>query len=526
MLDKMRKNANSWVMIFLFAIITIVFAINFGPWAGQMGGELPFAATVNGRVISTAQFQNAYANRFNFMKSFRPGYNPEQAKADNLKGSVLDQLIGQELLAQVAQTHGVDISDDEVVDTIKERYFGADRPFDREEYARLVNGIYQTTEARFEEQIRRQIMAEKMEMLLSDNEHVSPAEVKASFDSRFNRANVLFLRIDPLHFKSEDAKPDDAAKTDWANANAVAIEAHYNKHVNRYRQSKQVKARHILAKVTQDAPEADKQAAREKIEAAKKRVTEGGEDFGAVAKEISEDGSAAKGGDLGFFGVGAMVKPFEDAAFAMEKGALSDIVESRFGYHLIKVEDTKPPSVREIAEVKVEIAGELMLEAARKEKAKAMASAALEELKAGKKMEELTLPGLILKLPDETGKPPAPNPEESPFSPRVEATGLFAKTTRYVPRVGVSPELVEKIFGLTTEKPLLEEVVEVSGRSFVVQLKERELPDAAKFEAEKDGVRASLLGQRKATVVQEFIETVRADTDVQVNQAVVGYPQS
>jgi peptidyl-prolyl cis-trans isomerase D len=525
MLDAMRKNANSWVMIFLFAIITIVFAINFGPWAGQMGGELPFAATVNGRVISTAQFQNAYANRFNFMKSFRPGYTAEQAKQDNLKTSVLDQLIGQELLAQVADSHGIVISDDEVVSIIKERYFGPDRPFDREEYKRLVNGIYQTTEARFEEQIRRQLMAEKMETLLSDNEHVSVQEIRESFDARYNRADLQFLRIDPLHFKGEDPKPTEDEKKKWAEENGDAVKGHYEKHANRYRQSKQVKARHILAKVTADAPEADKKAAREKVEAAKKRITEGGEDFAAVAKEVSEDGSAAKGGDLGFFGVGAMVKPFEDAAFALEKDQLSEIVESRFGYHLIKVEDIKPPSVRELDEVKTEIAGELMVEKARKDKARAMADAALAEVKAGKKLAEVSIPNLVLQLPDESGKPAAPN-RENPFAPRVETTGFFAKNTRYVPRIGVSADLVEKAFALSTEKPLLEEVTEVSGRYFVVQLQAREKPDDEKFESEKGTVRASLLGQRKATVVQEFIETVRADAQVEVNQAVVGYPQS
>jgi len=102
-----------------------------------------------------------------------------------------------------------------------------------------------------------------------------------------------------------------------------------------------VKASHILIKADPKADEAATHKAKEKIEKIQKRI-KNGEDFAALAKEFSEGPSAPKGGDLGYFGPGRMVKPFETAAFNMEPDAVSDIVKTRFGYHLIKVTDKKP----------------------------------------------------------------------------------------------------------------------------------------------------------------------------------------
>jgi len=110
-------------------------------------------------------------------------------------------------------------------------------------------------------------------------------------------------------------------------------------------------ASHILIKVDSKADASKKAEARKKIEKIQKKVKKG-EDFAALAKEFSEGPSGAKGGDLGYFKRGQMVKPFEDVAFALKPVEVSDIVETRFGYHLIKVIDKKPEKVIAFAEVK------------------------------------------------------------------------------------------------------------------------------------------------------------------------------
>ncbi len=519
MLAAMRKNATNPLVLIPVGIIIFVFVFTFGQWGGSdVSGNMPMAATVNGRVISEAMFNVAYSRQYQNNQLIRRGYGIEDAKREGLKEKVLDDLVARELLAQLGEDRGLRVSDDEVVDYVKTRFFGADKPFDREEYKRIVHGYFQTSEPRFEEQVRRDILADRMENLVSSSLHVTQQELQEEFDNRFNRASLEVVRIDPLYFKELPTPSDDEVKT-WADANESKIEEHYNKHINRYRKEKEVRARHILIKVDENASAGDKAKAKERLLAAKKRV-DGGEDFAKVATEVSEDeGSKQSGGDLGFFGKGRMVPPFEEAAFALEPGGLSDVVESRHGYHLIKVEEVKAPEITELASVRLDIAKQLMKEDAQNAKARALAQQVLTGMKAGKQVSELGIEGL--QLPEDLATTdPA---KRDPFAPRVELTGWFAQNARYVPRVGVSPELATAAFALTDEQPTADQVFEVSNRFFVVRLKDRERPDPAKFEAEKETLKQGLIRARQAVALDKFLEELKAQADVEKNQALIGY---
>ncbi len=514
MLNALRKNANSWFMILVFAIITIVFVFTFGSWGGQnVSGDLPMAAIVNGQVIPQAQFNADYGNAFRRNQQYRPGYNLEQAKQENLKQQVLDRLIGVELLAQAGIRRGLTVSDEDVVERIKEVYFRS-QDFDREDYRRLAQGQFNASEAAFEEQEKRRMLAERMERILRESQRVSPAELQEAFDIKYNRVNLEVLRIDPNHFSKAD-KPSDAAVAAWAKDHEQEIADHYNNFINRYRVKKQVKARHILIKVAADAPDADKKKAKERIDAALARVKDKGEDFAAVAKELSEDGSAAQGGDLGMFGPGRMVKPFEDAAFALEAGQISDVVETRFGYHVIKVEEVKPEEIRELDEVRNEIAASLMKDSLKKDKALAWGKEAIEQLKAGTAMTDVKLSGFAGNLNEPSS--------DAPAAPRVEETGWFNQGARYVPRVGISQEVVATAFGLTEDNPIVGEPQEVAGRIYVFKLKERERPDESKFADEKETLEQDLLSLRTPVVVQSFVDQLKESAKIEENPNVLSY---
>jgi len=130
-----------------------------------------------------------------------------------------------------------------------------------------------------------------------------------------------------------------------------ALKSYYDSNSKEFESPERVKARHILIKSGEDADPADKQEAKKKIQKIQKRMDEG-EKFADLARESSDCPSSKKGGDLGFFSQGQMVKPFEEAAFSLEPGEVSDIVETRFGYHLIQVDDKKPASKKSFDEVK------------------------------------------------------------------------------------------------------------------------------------------------------------------------------
>jgi len=143
----------------------------------------------------------------------------------------------------------------------------------------------------------------------------------------------------------------DAAVRPGVKVTDDEVKKFYDDNPSFFTRPEQVHARHILFRVPEGADEATRKAAREKAEAAQKRAA-AGEDFAKLAEELSEGPSAARGGDLGFFSREQMVKPFADAAFALEPGTVSGVVETRFGYHVIKVEERRPAQKQPFAEAR------------------------------------------------------------------------------------------------------------------------------------------------------------------------------
>ncbi|MBK5101874.1 MAG: peptidyl-prolyl cis-trans isomerase [Desulfobacteraceae bacterium] len=159
--------------------------------------------------------------------------------------------------------------------------------------------------------------------------------------------------------------------------------SYYDSHLDSFKQPEEVKASHILIKIDSQAKESQKTEARKKLEEVQKKLNKG-DDFAALAKEFSQGPSSAKGGDLGYFRRGQMVKPFEEAAFALRPGEVSDIVETRFGYHLIKIFDKRPETTMAFKDIK-----EKLQQYLKQGKVREQVSAYVEELKGKAKVERL-----------------------------------------------------------------------------------------------------------------------------------------
>ncbi len=140
------------------------------------------------------------------------------------------------------------------------------------------------------------------------------------------------------------------------------IKAYYDSHPDEFKKPEMIRARHILVKVEPSASQKDKEKAKEKANNILKKI-KAGENFEKLAEDLSDDpGSKSKGGDLGFFSRGRMVKQFEDAAFSLKPGETSGIVETQFGYHIIKVEEKKDASTEPYDAVKDKISQKLIQE--------------------------------------------------------------------------------------------------------------------------------------------------------------------
>ena len=278
------------------------------PAAGEQAAAKPVpaqlpdvVARVNGEDISRPDFERALQN----LEARAGGPVPAEQR-DQIYRDLLDQLIGYTLLTQETKTRKVEVPDAEV-------------------------------EARIG-QIRGQFPSEEVFKQMLSERNVTLEQMRADAKQDLAVAKMI----------SEEVEPKSAVKPEQ-------VDDFYAKNPDQFKQPERVRASHILIAFPQDADAAAKTQAREKAEQVLAQVKAGG-DFAALAKEHSQDpGSAVNGGDLGFFQQGQMVGPFNDAAFSLPAGATSDLVETNFGYHIIRVAEKQPARTVPLDEVRPQV---------------------------------------------------------------------------------------------------------------------------------------------------------------------------
>jgi peptidyl-prolyl cis-trans isomerase D len=375
-LDVMRKGADSFVLKVLFVIIVLVFV--FWGVGTMRSNRMQVAARVNGEVITNREFQRAYEN---LSKAYRNA-SPQAMPAEFLRGQALSALITTELLNQEAERLGLMVDADELRQSIAGiKTFQVDGRFNKENYVEILrqNSL---KPADFESLQRRQLLASKVQELVQSAVHVSDQALHDRFRYENERINLRFVRIPAANFSSGITLTDDEVQAyfkanqehyrepervrislvdfrpqsfaDQVTPTDEEIQAYYDAHQEDYHRPEEVHARHILFKLAANASAADKAAARAQAEEVLAKA-KGGADFAELAKQYSQDSTASAGGDLGFFGHGVMTPAFETAAFALQPGQISDIVESPFGLHIIKVEEKHPERQAPLDEVRGEI---------------------------------------------------------------------------------------------------------------------------------------------------------------------------
>ena len=262
------------------------------------------AARVNGVAISRAELDKSYNSRIQ-QKGMDTGMITNPKRYKKVQREVLDGLITRELLWQAAQKKNFIAKDEDVqkaLNNTKSRF-----PSEDEFKLRLAQSDY--TENEYAEILRRQLsVRELVQKDIAQRLSVSDEEVHAYYESN------------PERFKAPE----------------------------------RVRARQILLKVDRRADEAAREEAKKKIEGIL-NAAKGGTDFAELAKKHSEGPSGPKGGDLGFFSRDQMVKPFAEAAFALKPGEVSGVVQTIYGYHIIKVEEKKAPQTMAEKEVQEQL---------------------------------------------------------------------------------------------------------------------------------------------------------------------------
>ena len=314
-----------------FVTVFTLFLVTLPAMAQEQASSEKNAAVVNGVVIPMEQ----YTKELNIQidRVSQQGGQVTDDQMAELKKNILESLIEREVLFQQSQKAGIQITD------------------------KIVDDQLADIKKRFPNETEFKSALDKMKL--------SEDEVKGQIKQGLSIKELIDQQI-----TSKVVITDEESK------------AYYDKNTQMFKQPEQIKASHILVKVDAKADEAKKTEARKKIEAVQQKLKDGG-DFADLAKEYSEGPSSTKGGDLGYFGRGQMVKPFENAALALKPNEVSDIVETRFGYHIIKVFDIKPEQTLAYADVKSKI-----IERMKQEKIEKEAGQYLDKLKKEAKIEK------------------------------------------------------------------------------------------------------------------------------------------
>jgi len=484
MLRAMRESSK-WIMWAVIAVIGFVFVLYLGIGGGSRGSGGPETVVdVDGRRYTARDvYRMRQRQEAEYRRALGDGFDAgNDALLDEMAASTLMRMA---LLAREAEQMGLRVSDPEIRSYLKAIPGAVDESgrLDQRVITDYAEREYGSVR-RFQEALRDELLIKKISRLLAESVAVSEAEARDALLHRQREVQIAFVRFDgssPL----EDLEVSDAEREAFQATDPERVLAAYDERSEEYDRPEQVRARHILVRVPEDADPEAEAAAREQMGAIAKRIGEGA-DFVDVALEVSEDtGSKEQGGDLGFFPRGRMVKPFEEAAFSLEPGAVSEVIRTTHGLHLIRVEEKRAATVVPLEDARDEIARDLIRSDKAVEMARARAEALAAAIREGRSLVEAAREA---KLPIQRTEPIRHRPDG------------------YVPGLGPAPELLTAAFALTEEKPSSTEIFELRGDQFVlIQLLERTEPAAEEIEALVDVERERLRIERRAQLEQAWI---------------------
>jgi peptidyl-prolyl cis-trans isomerase D len=356
----------------------------------RMSGGDNAVAKVAGQSITQQEWDAAQRDQMErFRQMFGARFDAKMFDTPEVKKDILDNLIGQRALSVEASRLHLTVPDQALQQAILEipGLIGPNGKFDGARYKELL-AMQGMTPEMYEARLRQDLTLQQLnssiqstafapktvavrlsdlndqervvqQMLIKAADYVSQVKVTDAMLKAYYEKNSQQFTI-PEQAKIEYVVLDTKALGAQTMVSDDDIKSYYEQNAQRYKTEEQRRASHILIAVKKDASAAEKAAAKVKAETLLAEVRKNPASFAKVAKENSQDpGSAEMGGDLGFFGKDAMVKPFEDAASKLKPGEISDLVQTDFGYHIIQLTAIKPASAKPLAEVKDEITAEI-----------------------------------------------------------------------------------------------------------------------------------------------------------------------
>jgi peptidyl-prolyl cis-trans isomerase D len=398
MFDTIRDH-KKFLMGFLLILIIPSFVLFGIEGYSRFNEGGPPVATVDGKNITRAEWDRFHQEESQRMRQAMPQIDAKLLDSDEARYATLERLVRQRVVAAAALKSHLYTSDTRLATYLQQdpTIAGLRKPdgtLDVEGYRQLLARQGMTPEG-FEAAVRNELSQRQVIEGVSNAAFAPTGVAKVSLNAFFEQRQVrvipfsaaeqasrvqitdadieAFHKDNPQLFQAPEQVDieylvlDAAALERSVTLNEVDVKAYYDQNAQRLSGDEQRRASHILLSVPAGASAADKDAVKAKAQALLEQVRKDPQKFAELAKANSQDpGSAEQGGDLDFFARGAMVKPFEDAVFALRKGDIADLVETEFGFHIIRLTDVKAPPQRSFAEMRAGIEADLRKQQAQK----------------------------------------------------------------------------------------------------------------------------------------------------------------
>ena len=525
----MAEKLKGFLLVLLVVLLSAVFALQFGGGQaeGCAAGGSSYLARVYDTTLSRGDFDAAYAiGNFGRLPA-------ETQRALRLPSLVLNGLIDRTLLAREARKVGFEVSEDEVMQRfvndgvimlslglgappevpqgeIPVSFQDKDGTFNAELAKRYIENGLRRSVGEFAQSQVDEYLAARMRDLVGSTVNVSDAEAWDDYVRENESAEVKYARFSPTYYGKRFARPSNDALEAWIADNGERLDRQYEANKFRYTNlDKQVRAKHILVKTGSYATDEDRIRAKAKAERLLGRA-QAGEDFSTLARNESDDRiTGPKGGDLGYQAKGTMPEAFDEAAFSLEVDEISDVVETDFGYHIIKVTGVREGDVPKDEAVR-ELAEDLYRADWIESETKNRAAAALGLWKTSGEA------ALRSRLKAEAQKGP-----ESGLAPQLKESGRLGRAN--APVAGLPTQaMLDAVFNVEADESFPSKPVKM-GRDWVVfEIIDRERPSEEAFSADlRDSTREVLRTLKRQEAVDLYIRKLReqalADNALRVN---------
>lgn len=515
MLDTLRRNVRrlSWTLWLVIAAFIVLYIPNL-----VAGGGSNVVAEVAGDPIMAAEFRRNFNEQLSYYRNLNQGELPDDfAQSLQIRNVVLEQMIRQRLVLVAARDQGFAIAPQEIKDRIMEYPVFRDDEghwVGDQEYLTILRSNGQDP-ASFEESIISELLVERLTGVITEGVRITDRELQDLYQRRNETVSFEFVQVRPTAFELDvgagitvdeliahyERDPDayrlpeqrrvsyvlidTEAIRDAVQIDEDALRAEYEAKIADYTTGEQVKARQILFRVPPGVSQEEKDEIRTRAEEAVQRLAEGA-DFAQLAIELSDDPSAAAGGDLGWVTRGRQVEGFDEIAFELEPGSISEIADTAFGFHIIRVEEERAEQVQPFEEVRGQLQQRLAWERA-EEQASEMSERLRREVLRGTGLEALTQEhGLSI--------------DTSPFFTQETGFGEY-----------ISAEVTGRVFSLGQGR--VGEPVRVRRGYLIFRVDEIAAPHTPAFEQCKQAVRADVIEirarERAAQVASEYVERMR-----------------